>query len=184
MPDGIFPSEDWLRKRGKYANCPGPQYNTLAIRVNQWLGGARNLRKLLGHAHASTTAWTPENVIAAWRNYEDQYGISPSQAKGTEQRRTLTRESGREADKIYDAARRHGVLAEARNGRNARIKWTPERALAEWKTFCKTNGRTPSECMSSKQRKKLSRALTAEATRIYDAVRRLGLLNIAREAAA
>src|ERR1017187_8273970 len=30
MPDGIFPGEDWLRKRAKYRGRLGPAYNTLA----------------------------------------------------------------------------------------------------------------------------------------------------------
>ena len=34
MPDGIFPSEEWLRKRGRYASRTGDAYNTIAVRVN------------------------------------------------------------------------------------------------------------------------------------------------------
>jgi hypothetical protein len=31
MPDGKFPMEEWLRKRGKWADRPGEAYNTLAV---------------------------------------------------------------------------------------------------------------------------------------------------------
>jgi hypothetical protein len=47
MPDGLFPGDEWLRKRGRYADRAGEAYNTLAVRVNQWLSGTRNVRKLL-----------------------------------------------------------------------------------------------------------------------------------------
>jgi len=117
MPDGLFPSESWLRKRGKYLNRQGLPYNTMAVRVNQWFGGTRKLRELLGQSSASTTAWTCEKAIAAWKAFEQAHGLSPSQCKGSI-RKTLTRSVAAEASKIYNAARLHGVLAEARAAGN------------------------------------------------------------------
>jgi hypothetical protein len=182
MPDGIFPSEDWLRKRGKYANRPGEPYNTVAVRVNQWLGGTRSVRRLLGHAHASTTEWSAEAAIDAWRAFEKAHGMTPSQCVGVKRLASVTVSVAREAGRIYEAARKLGVLNEARQGRHARkITWTPEHAVAEWARFCNEHGRAPSECLSAKQRRSLPRAVTIEATRIYDAVRRLGLLTLARQ---
>lgn len=181
MPDGIFPAEDWLRKRGKYKERPGPTYNTLAIRVNQWLGGTRNVREILGHGFASTTAWTPEQVMTAWQDFQQKHGLTPSQCKGAKRRKSVSTEVQTEASRIYEVARRLGVLAEARNGRFERkIRWTPEGTIQAWREFTKRHGRTPSQCMSSAQRRSLPRAVTDEATNIYGAARRLGVLAIAR----
>ena len=33
MPDGVFPTEEWLRKRGKWKNRDGEAYNTLSIYI-------------------------------------------------------------------------------------------------------------------------------------------------------
>lgn len=181
MPEGIFPSEDWLRKRGKYRDRQGPTYNTLAVRINQWIGGTRKVREILGHGHASTTAWTPERVIIAWRNFQQKHGLTPSQCKGAKRRKSVQSEVETEASRIYEVARRLGVLAEARKGRfERRIVWTRETTIETWREFTKKYGRTPSQCMSSAQRRALPRILTDEATNIYGAARRLGLLAIAR----
>lgn len=181
MPDGIFPSEDWLRKRGKYRDRPGPHYNTMAIRVNQWLGGARNVRRHLGQGHASTTKWTRENVKTAWDRFVRRYGVTPSYCRGMGARKSFPSEVIAEASKIDEAARRHGLLEELRGPRKARkITWTPEYTLDQWQTFTSKHGRTPSECMSKVQRRTLPKEITAEATRIYDAARRLGILEQAR----
>ena len=70
MPDGIFPNEQWLRKRGKYASRSGDPYNSVALRVQQWLGGSRNVRRPLGHADANPNERTAELAIKAWRNFQ------------------------------------------------------------------------------------------------------------------
>jgi hypothetical protein len=181
MPDGFFPSEDWLRRRGKYKNRPGKTYNSLAQRVNAWLGGTRNVRRLLGHGEASTTEWTPEYAIEAWRAFETKHGLTPSQCKGSAKRHSIPPEVRAEGGKIYEAAHRYGVIDAARNGRTARkIKWTKDYALAQWNAFYARHGRTPSECMSEMRRRTMPRPVTDEATRIYDAARRLGILEEAR----
>ncbi len=176
MPDGIFPPEDWLRKRGKYAERPEETYNTLAERVNSWLGGTRNVRRILGQSDASTTKWTRQSVIQAWRAFEAKHGLSPSQCEGAKRKKTLSAEVLNEARRIYQAAGRLGARAAARGGVTKRTKWTRESALAAWQAFVQKNGRLPSECMSRFQRRILHRAVTDEATNIYGAVRRLGLL--------
>lgn len=181
MPDGIFPPEDWLRKRGKYVNRLGQTYNTLAERVNSWLGGTRNVRRLLDQAEASTTEWTRESVIQAWHEFEAKHGLTPSQCEGAKRQKTLYAEALNEARRIYQAAGRLGVRAEARNGRTARkIKWTRESTLAAWKAFLQKNRRSPTQCMSKQRRRTLPRAVTDEATNIYGAARRLGILEEAR----
>jgi hypothetical protein len=184
MPDGVFPCEDWLRKRGKYKNRPGVLYNTLAAYVNSKLGGTRKLRAALGHGHASTTEWSPDKLIAQWQEFETKHGVTPSQCKGKSAKQYgLSAAILAEGSKIYEAARRHGVVDAARGGKTARkIIWTPEHTLDEWWDFTFRNRRSPSECMSRFRRATLPRDVTDEATRIYDAARRLGILEEARRA--
>lgn len=62
QPDGIFPTEEWLRKRGKWAARPGPPYNTISVYIKKWIGGVRNLRKILGQEHASTMVWDSQKA--------------------------------------------------------------------------------------------------------------------------
>jgi hypothetical protein len=100
-PRGIFPSDEWLRKRGKFADRDGPAYNTVAIRVCQWLGGTRKVRELLGQSHANTIKWTREKVVAAWCDFENRYGLTPVQAKGPSVRHRLPRSVAAEASQIY-----------------------------------------------------------------------------------
>lgn len=181
MPDGIFPGESWLRKRGKYANRPGETYNTLAIRVHQWLGGTRAVRKLLGHGAASTIKWTATTAIQAWRDFEAEYGLSPTTMFNPERSKTFPDEVLKRAQAIRQAAVRHGVLNEARKGKTARKTiWTEEVTIAAWRNFEKLHGISPSSCTSLRRRNIVPRELSDEATRIYSAARKLGLLETIR----
>ena len=181
MPDGLFPSESWLRKRGKYVKRPGDSYNTLAVYINRWLGGIRHVRELLGQADASTISWTRESSIRAWRAFEKKHGISPSQCNSMKRRHSLSSVVANEGHKIYAIVRKHGALEIARRGRSARkIKWTPKATLDAWKAFVSQHDRSPTECMGKLSRRTMPRDVTEEATRIYGAARRLGLLDAAR----
>jgi len=174
-PDGVFPNEQWLRKRGKYANRPGDSYNTLAIYINTKLGGIRNVRELLGQSEASTIKWIPESVVAAWVQFEATHGLTPAHCHGHR------RDGGnlaviREGARIYAVAHRLGLLDQIRAGRAGRKrKWTEERVRTEWNAFVIETGRTPTQCMSRFQRARLPRAVTDRATRIYQAGSRLGI---------
>jgi hypothetical protein len=131
MPDGIFPNEQWLRMRGNYADRPGPTFNYLAIRVQQWLGGTRKVRELLGQTEASTTAWTPEIAVGEWRAFEIEHGLTPTQMFAKHRRTTFPPEVVKRAQNIRAAARRLGVLDHARAGKKAyRVVWTEETVRA------------------------------------------------------
>ena len=184
MPDGIFPSESWLRKRGKHKNRPGEPYNTLAVRVNQWLGGTRNVRKLLGQGEASTTEWSEEKALKAWQDFEQKHGLTPSQCKGKNRRTELSPEIYAEASRIYRAVVDYGVLDTARCGKSARkTTWTREATIMAYHEFTERHGRTPSQCMSKMRRATLPKDVTDEATRIYNAAQRLNLLRELRDLA-
>jgi AP2 domain len=177
MLDGIFPNEQWLRKRGKYANRPGELYNTLAIYVQKHLGGTRNVRALLGQAEASTKKWTPESVAAAWRKFEAEHDLTPAQCKGAYRRSAANRETMLEGARIYETARRLGVVDQVRGNQVGRKrKWTVERIEEEWRAFCAEIGRTPTQCMGTFQRERLPRSVTDRATRVYQAASRMKLL--------
>ena len=81
MLDGKFPSEDWLRKRGQWANRSGDAYNTLSVYIKLWLGGTRNLRRLLGQGHNNTTQWNEDMAINAYRDFYTQHALTPNQVK-------------------------------------------------------------------------------------------------------
>jgi hypothetical protein len=181
MPDGMFPSENWLRKRGKYADREGSPYNTLAHYVNQWVGGTRKVREFLGHGEASTTKWSAELVIAKWRDFRETYGVSPSQALSPKRRLQFGAEAYNLANAIYAAATRHGVLDEARGGPHQHYrKWTPETVRVAWAAFVNKYGAAPTHFMSKGKRKTIAREITDEATRIYQGASRLGLLRTLR----
>ena len=86
MPDGKFPSEDWLRKRGQWENRSGDTYNTLSVYIKVWLGGTRNLRRLLGQGHNNTTEWSKASALDAYRNFYDTHGLTPYQVKSRKTR--------------------------------------------------------------------------------------------------
>lgn len=108
MPNGEFPTEEWLRKRGKWVGRPGETYNTLSVYIKTWLGGVRNLRKLLGQSHVSTKQWSKDSAIAAYKKFYKEHGLTPTRA------RTLSRKGGdisseiaAEAGRIENAIRKY-----------------------------------------------------------------------------
>lgn len=149
MPDGRFPTEEWLRKRGKWANRQGEAFNTLAVSIKNWLGGVRNLRRLLDQEHVSTIEWTPEKAIQAYKVFHDQYGMTPDQAR---QRHIRKGDIGR--DVYLEAARvSAAVLKYAGGAKAARAhlgislvrnrKWTRELIEAETKEIISLYGLSP-----------------------------------------
>ena len=81
QPDGIFPTEEWLRKRGKWKNRKGCPYNTVAVYVKTWLGGIRKLRKILDQDDYSTISWSKEKVMEEYEKFYEKYKITPGQAR-------------------------------------------------------------------------------------------------------
>lgn len=81
MPDGKFPCEGWLRKRGKWKNRPGEAYNTLSIYIKTWLGGVKKLREILGQSYVNLNYWNKDSAISAYRKFYDEHGLTPGQAR-------------------------------------------------------------------------------------------------------
>ena len=55
-----FPTEEWLRKRGKWKDRDGEAYNTLSIYIKTWLGGIRKAEKNIRQESVSTKVWDKE----------------------------------------------------------------------------------------------------------------------------
>jgi methylphosphotriester-DNA--protein-cysteine methyltransferase len=180
MPDGLFPGDEWLRKRGRYANRPGDAYNTLAVRVNQWLHGTRNVRKLV-EQEGGTTKWTAESAVAAWQAFEEKHGVTPAGCASGARRGSLDKAVVAEGARIYSAVHRFGVLEQARRGRTGRkVKWTPKSVVSAWRAFHAKYGLTPSQAMGPIQRQRLSRDVVNEGARIYNTALRLGVVDQAK----
>lgn len=75
FPNGKFPTEEWLRKRGKWKNREGPAYNTLAVYIKTWLGGIRQLRTILKQDHVSTVKWDREKALDEYKKWYEKYNI-------------------------------------------------------------------------------------------------------------
>lgn len=185
MPDGIFPNEQWMRKRGKYASRAGDTYNSVALRVNQLLGGTRNVRMLLGQASASTNRWTPESAIGAWRAFHETHGLAPTALSCGSIDGKYSADVVKQANAIRAAVTRLGVLDEARAGKKGRdLIWTEESLRAAWSAFEAAHGFPPSKAVGSKRRAKYSKEIGNEAARIYNAARKRGVLDQLRGVAA
>jgi hypothetical protein len=78
---GQFPNEEWLRKRGKFKNRPGPAYNTISIYIRKWLGGIRKARKLLGRNDESTETWDRDKALTAYMEFWQKWRQTPGRLK-------------------------------------------------------------------------------------------------------
>ena len=79
QPDGRFPTEHWLRKRGKYKNREGETYNTLGVYVQLYVGGLLNLRKILGEDISHYRRWDEKSALIALDGWLFENNVSPQQ---------------------------------------------------------------------------------------------------------
>jgi len=78
QPDGIFPTEHWLRKRGIYADRDGETYNTLGVYIQKYVGGLLKLRNILGEDTSHYHRWNKDSISVALDEWMQEYGISPA----------------------------------------------------------------------------------------------------------
>ena len=152
-PSGVFPTEDWLRKRGRWANRPGEAYNTLAVYCRLWLGGIRNVRRLLGQADASTLQWDTESALREYKRFFDEHGRTPGQVTGEAYEKG--RSNNISAEVLADAVRIGSAVAKYAGGaieaqrrlglKASREYWTPESVVKAFSEFCAQHGITPSQ---------------------------------------
>ena len=169
---GVFPAEDWLRKRGRWADRPGETYNTLAVYVRLWLGGIRNVRRLLDQGHASTLQWNADSALREYKRFFDEHGRTPGQVTGEYYGKAPNRTVGAEvladAGRIGSAVNKYvGGALEAQRQlglKLARQYWTAESAAKAFREFCQQHGMTPSQA-AGRWVEKAPNALTAEFSR-------------------
>jgi len=138
FPDGHFPTEEWLRKRGKWKGRKGVAYNTLSIYIKTWVGGIRKLREILGQSEVSTEVWNREKALAEFKAWNDRYGCSPDAAR-TRFRRgkmNISKEEANKAGRISTAV--HKYLGSARRayellGIKHTTLWNKKKVLEESK---------------------------------------------------
>lgn len=163
-PNGEFPAEDWLRKRGKWADRDGAAYNTLSVYIKQWLGGIRNLRKLIGQSEVSTQQWDRASAIAAHKVFYEQHGMTPNQAKYNNRRRsddTISDAVALEAIRIASAVEKYAGGSDAVNKELAitikrRTKWSSEALLQVIKAIHNEYGLTPNQLVRKHRSGKLT----------------------------
>lgn len=155
MPDGLFPTEEWLRKRGKWSNRPGEAYNTLSVYIKLWLGGVRNLRKILGQEHASTQEWDQDSALHAYRIFYEMHGITPEQARQlyrTKYDPNISDEICREAARTSSAVRKYVGGSDEVNKRLGinpcrRTKWSRAIVFEKVRGIFETYGLTPNQLL-------------------------------------
>jgi len=106
MPSGRFPSEDWLRKRGRWTEREGETYNTLSVYIKTWLGGTRKLRELIDQGEESTKQWDCASALAAYKSFYDSHGHTPDQVRSSVRRdknSPFSVETSRQAARIASA---------------------------------------------------------------------------------
>ncbi len=105
QPGGIFPTEEWLRKRGKWKDRKGQPYNTVSIYIKTWIGGVRKLREILNQDQHSTVSWTKEKAVEEYRGFFKKYGITPGQARTSN--RNISKDDVKRANNISIAVAKY-----------------------------------------------------------------------------
>lgn len=192
MPGGEFPTEDWLRKRGKFARRDGPAYNTLSVYIKQWLGGIRNLRKLIGQEEASTRQWDKDSALIAYKSFYDRHGMTPHQARHSYRQGNskISYETSLEAAIISSAVEKYAGGANSVHAAlgiqlERQVKWSKEAVLGAIKQIMDEYGLSPNQVLYDHKRGRIE--LSAERIKwigqVKDAVTRFpnGLVGVYAE---
>ncbi|HFD32938.1 MAG TPA: hypothetical protein ENJ28_09575 [Gammaproteobacteria bacterium] len=151
QPDGVFPTEEWLRKRGKWKDREGPLYNTVSVYIKTWIGGIRKLRKILGQAENSTISWNRESAINEYKAWFNKYGFTTHQARTGA--RNLSNEEKRVAQNISSAVAKYVGIADEINSLLGIIpekmtKWGKDIILEETARIYEKYALTPNQVAS------------------------------------
>lgn len=155
VPDGKFPTEEWLRKRGKWADRDGDPLNTMSVYIKLWLGGVRNLRKLLGQGHQSTMMWNKESATRAYKEFYETYGMPPTQYKYLcdSGDKSVSPEVEKKASNICSAVRKYAGGVEVLNYElgitvDKTRKWSREAVLNGYREIIARCGLTPNQLLN------------------------------------
>jgi len=83
QPDGIFPSEKWLRDNHlNEAITEGGSFSSLPAKINEYFGGFPRLREILGQAEHNRAEWSKQSVLRELDAWMIKYGKTPWVIKG------------------------------------------------------------------------------------------------------
>lgn len=182
LPDGKFPTEEWLRKRGKWANREGEPLNTMAVYIRLWIGGVRKVRELLGQSENSTSEWNRKSAIEAYKLFYKEHGMT------TAQYRSLIRSGSEDASaEIAKQAANIGAAVSKYVGGTAALneklgisivrktKWTRDAVIDGYKGVIDQWGISPSQLLSDYRSSKvvLAREYATELQRLIGSTARL-----------
>lgn len=163
MPDGKFPTEEWLRKRGKWAARDGEPLNTMSVYIKTWLGGVRNVRELLGQAHQSTEVWDKDSAIAAYKSFYEEHGTTADQYRhqfkaGNESTsRNIAKRAANITAAVLKYAGGSAVVNELLGISIDRTRrWTKESIIAGYKEVAGRWGVSPSQLLGDYRSSKVS----------------------------
>jgi len=159
MPNKEFPTEAWLRKRGKWSEREGDVYNTLAIYIQTWFGGMRKLRKLLGQEDVSPILWNRESALEEYKRFYDEHGITPGQ--GRHKNNGVSEELYREAARIDNAILKYAGGTKAVNKLlgikiNLSRKWSKEKIREGYKKIIDRWEISPNQLINDHRTNKIS----------------------------
>ena len=148
QPDGTFPTEEWLRKRGKWKNRDGQTYNTVSIYIKNWIGGVRKLREILNQSEYSTTSWSKDKALREYKAWFDKYGFTPGQARTNG--RNLDNDEIKKANNISIAVAKYVGNVKAVNSLlnispAKKSKWSKDKILGEFSRIFDEYSLTPSQ---------------------------------------
>jgi hypothetical protein len=181
QPNGKFPTEDWLRKRGRWKHRDGPAYNTVSVYIKLWIGGTRKLRELLGQDYASTKKWGRENAIDAYRRFYERHNITPSQMRQMRDRLDSCYSSDviKDAANISAAVQKHvGKTKELDQLLGITVdrtrKWPKEKIIERCRYITSEYGVTPNQLRSdyASGKASISKELYKEVGQLIDAANR------------
>jgi len=151
--DGEFPTEEWLRKRGKYKSRTGQAYNTLSVYIKTLIGGMRKLRSIIGQADVSTKKWSRDAALAALRDWHKRFAMSPGTSTAVAQRRghILSPKDEKDGQNIAAAIAKYvGTLKDAYDELGISVektprKWNVQSVLDGFRNIIEKRGISPAQ---------------------------------------
>jgi hypothetical protein len=140
FPGGKFPTEDWLRKRGRWKDRKGVAYNTLSVYIKTWLGGVRKLRQILGQPELSTVKWDRKTALAEYKKWHGKYGCTPGSALARFRRgeKFISKDEANHASRIREAVANHvgsDITACEVLGIEHQTRWNRRKVLREYRNW-------------------------------------------------
>jgi len=179
QPDGLLPSEEWIRKRGRWKDREGDAYGTLPNEIRA-IGGFLKVRQILGE-ELQYRDWDDDKILEELRDFYDTHQITPT--KYISQHRlggeNMTTEVSNRATRLVGAMDRSDTSVQSFytqvgiDKTEFRASWTDEQLIEEVQKFIDTHGKFPNTYYSGWNRKGVGDYETAKwAGRLQSAMRR------------